>query len=50
MVVEIVDGVWVIDAPWLDEPVTGPTFEATYEVALLAFAGRNFSQAQSHSV
>lgn len=36
MDVELVDGTWIISAPWLDEPVTGPTFEAAYERALMA--------------
>jgi hypothetical protein len=36
MVVEIVDGAWIIDAPWLDEPVTAPTWYEAYELALRA--------------
>jgi hypothetical protein len=34
MVVERVDDVWIIDAPWLDSPVTGATFEAVYWLAV----------------
>jgi hypothetical protein len=34
MVVERVDDVWIIDAPWLDSPVTAPTFEAAYWAAV----------------
>lgn len=36
MQVERIDGVWFIDAPWLDELVCGPTFEAAYSLALAA--------------
>lgn len=38
MEVECVEGRWLIDAPWLDAPVEGETFEAAYEIALLARA------------
>lgn len=30
------DGGYSILAPWLDEPVTAPTFEEAYELALRA--------------
>lgn len=31
------DGAWRILAPWLDEPVTAPTFEEAYEIARYRF-------------
>lgn len=34
MTVERVDGVWVVDAPWLESPVLAPTFEEAYWQAL----------------
>lgn len=33
MDVEIIDGQYVIDAPWLDEPVVAATFEDAYDAA-----------------
>lgn len=36
MDVELVDGRWIIDAPWLDEPIVDDTFEAAYERAMRA--------------
>lgn len=43
MVVEIVDGQYVIDAPWLKEPVCGETFEEAYELALRTRRGASTS-------
>jgi hypothetical protein len=40
MSVEVVDGVWVVDAPWLKTPVTGKTWFEAYELALMARASR----------
>ena len=34
MEVVLVDGEYLIDAPWLDEPVSAPTFEEAYEAAM----------------
>ncbi len=39
MVVEIVDGMYVIDAPWLKEPVIAPTWYEAYELAMRARQG-----------
>ena len=36
MSVEEIDGLYVIDAPWLREPVSAKTFEEAYEKALRA--------------
>lgn len=30
MTIEIVDGIWMVDAPWLKEPVTGATWHDAY--------------------
>lgn len=34
MVVEIIDGFYVIDAPWLSDVVKARSFEEAYELAL----------------
>ncbi len=34
MDIELVDGTWVLSAPWLDEPLMGPTWEELYWIAL----------------
>jgi hypothetical protein len=34
MVVEVVDDVWTVMAPWLAEPVSASTFEAAYWLAM----------------
>lgn len=34
------DGQWHILAPWLDEPVTAPSFYQAYELALRAYVSR----------
>lgn len=36
MTVERIDGRWVIDAPWLQEPVIEESFEAAYHAAIAA--------------
>lgn len=33
MDVEIVDGVYIVYAPWLDEPVSASSWESAYELA-----------------
>lgn len=34
MVVSLIDRRWYIEAPWLDDPVEGDTFEDAYAEAL----------------
>lgn len=34
MTVEFADGEWFIDAEWLEYPVSAPTFEAAYWLAV----------------
>ncbi len=34
MVAELIDGTWIIDAPWLADPVTGDTWHAAYWEAM----------------
>jgi hypothetical protein len=34
MRVQFLEGVYWIEAPWLKQPVTAPTFEAAYEEAM----------------
>jgi hypothetical protein len=36
MYVEEIDGVYYVEAPWLDSPVHGATFEDAYEKAIRA--------------
>lgn len=35
-VVEVVEGAFVVEAPWLKEPVCGPSFEDVYFTAIKA--------------
>ena len=36
MEVEVVDGRWIVTAPWLDEPIVDESFERAYERAVRA--------------
>jgi hypothetical protein len=40
MRVEFLDGLYWIEAPWLRQAVTAPTFEAAYELALARYRSR----------